>query len=339
MAVSLPSQTRLIDTMFTTTWYEIQAKATDNILDATPTMAALKTLGRLKTQMGGDRIFKTIRYNIHTANAVGDQGTLSMDDPDTETGAEWTWRNLEASIVRNIFEDTRNRGPAKIKSLVATKLASARDSHPQKIEARLHGAHVSAEGGEEIQSFNDMVPSVSEYTAGTYGKITRPSAFTTTNGIAAPSGGNTFWGSKYRSATAPAAMNLVSDMVKMWNGVGENMENPDLILCDKTLFETYELAAVAKEQIVKQTTTRMADLGFEVMQFKGAMMVWSPNMTASTMKFMTSKYIELIYDPAMWFSMDDWKPVENQPKRVAHILSTCNLTASALRRFGLLYYA
>ena len=51
----------VLNTQFTETWYEIQAEAIDNILDATPITALLRMKGAFKTQRGSDTITRTIR--------------------------------------------------------------------------------------------------------------------------------------------------------------------------------------------------------------------------------------------------------------------------------------
>ncbi len=83
----------------------------------------------------------------------------------------------------------------------------------------------------------------------------------------------------------------------------------------------------------------MADLGFEVLRFNGKPMIWTPSMTANHMLMLTTDFMEFVYDPNMWFSMTEWKPIPLQTTRIAHILSAGNLISDQLRRHGRLEYS
>ncbi len=51
-----------------------------------------------------------------------------------------------------------------------------------------------------------------------------------------------------------------------------------MIVCDQNSFEIYEDFALDASQIIKDESTKMADLGFEVLRFKGKPMIWTPNI-------------------------------------------------------------
>jgi len=51
---------------------------------------------------------------------------------------------------------------------------------------------------------------------------------------------------------------------------------------------------------------------------------------------LTTQFIDVVYDPRLWFDMTEFKPIPLQAERIAHILSTCNVVCSQLRRQGLL---
>lgn len=342
---TLPSLTRTIDDAFVTTWYEIRPEAIDNILDATPVWAALKGAGCMKTQVGGTFITRTIRYGEATATEIERGDTLPQGDPELETMAIWNWRTLATHVQRNMFDDQKNSGPSKIKDLVATKLSAAKDALDQKLESSAFNGHVAAETGKLIQGLNDMVPPYATVTTsgGTYGGISRPLSYSDSgNGVlvAAAAATNPWWAPKYLPGTlASVEDDLLSDMKRLYNSCHNNQEPPDLIITDQNTFEVYEEFAMDMSQIVKDESTRLADLGFEVLRFKGKPLFWTPSIAANNVLMLNSKYIEIVYDPSYWFDMTEWKPAPLQTDRIAHIVAFLNMFTTQPRRHGRLYYA
>jgi len=341
MATTLPSLTRTIDNAFVTTWYEIRTAAIDNILNATPVWAVLNNAGCMKSQNGSELITRTLRYNYQTATEVQRGDTLPQGEVEMETMAIWRWRTLASHVQRSLFDDQKNQGPSKIKDLVGMKLDGAKDGLNQKFESSLFNAIVTDESGKLIQGLHDMVPPIASRTTGTYGGINRPSTYSDTgNGVYAASAGNSWWGPKYLAGTAATVEDdLLTDMKKLYNTVSNNQASPNLILTDQTLFELYEEFALDASQIVKDASTMLADLGFEVLRFKGKPMVWSNDMTDNHMLMLNTDFIEFVYDSNYWFDMTDWKPVPLQEERIAHIVCFGNMISTQLRRHGRLEYA
>jgi len=339
MPTTLPTLTETIDNQFLQTWYEIRPVAIDNVLLATNVWALLKLKGRFVPQVGGRYIERTIRYGVGpTPLAVSKGDTLGQGEVETETAAFWTFRNISVHIQRSLFDDVQNSGKFKIKDYVAQRIQEARDSLPQKFETDLERAVVSDESGKEIQGLNDVLPPYASATTGTYGKITRCSAFTVSSGVATPSTSatNSWWGSKYKNLNTPIQLNLLSDMRTAYNVAGNNQEFPDIILTTRTIYEIYEDFAEDKTQIVRGVDTPLANLGFDELRYKGKTLTWSANRTENTIMMLNSKYIEVVYDPNMWFSMSEWVPVANQTERLAYIFCRMNIISTQPRRHILL---
>ncbi len=342
MPTTLPSLTRTIDNAFVTTWYDIKTEAIDNILNATVVWAAMNQAGCLKPQTGSDLITRTIRYGEAVATEIERGDTLPQGEVELETMAIWRWRTIASSVQRDLFDDQKNNGPAKIKDLVGLKLGAARDALEQKYEASMFNTTVTAETGKKLQGLNDLIPLEADRTSGTYGGINRPSAYSTSAAgtVAVPSAGNTWWGPKYLKGTLSTLEDdLLTDMKKLYNSLHNNQVPPNLIITDQSTFETYEEFALDISQIVKDESTRLADLGFEVLRFKGKPLVWTPNITANHMLMLNMDFIDIMYDPTYWFDMTDWKPAPLETTRIAHIVCFANMVSDQLRRHGRLYYA
>ncbi len=341
MATTLPSLTRTIDNAFLTTWYEIRAEAIDNILDATVIWAALMGAGSFTPQVGGQFITRTVGYGEQDAVDVARGDMLPQGDPELETMARWTWRYIATHVQRSVYDDQINNGPSKIKDLVGLKLGAARDGMEQRFETVLLNATVTDETGKSMQGLNDMLPLVADRSTGTYGAIDRPATYTEgANGVSVGSGLNAWWGGKYLSGTLTTLEDdLLTDMKKLYNSVHNNQSPPNLMLTTQVIFEAYEEFALDISQIIKDESTRLADLGFEVLRFKGKPLIWTPNVDDNMMMMLNTDYIEVVYDPELWFDMTEFKPIPLQPDRIAHIMSAANLVSSQLRRHGRLTYA
>jgi hypothetical protein len=328
---TLPQFTKDIDNAFTETWYEIQAQAADQILDATVVWALLKMKGCFKTQVGGTNIERTLKYNVPTATAVAKGDVLTQGELEVRTAAFWTFRNMAIHVQRDTISDTANRGKFRIIDYVADRLEDATNGLRQKYEDDLLRAIVTAETGKEIQGLLDMLPVVGSRTTGTYGGIARPTTFSSD----LPTVGNTWWTPKYKQFTANKDVNLVSDMKTFFNTVSNNQESPDVILTTQTLYEQYEDFGLDAVQFVGNS--KLLDLGFTTLKFKGADLVWTSNAPADEMRFLNTKHIEVVYDPGLWFEMTAWKDIPLQMERIAHIICRMNVISKQLRRHGVLY--
>lgn len=338
MATTLPTYTRTIDQFFVSTWYEIKAEAVDNILNATIITAALKELGSFTPQVGGEFITETIAHGEKSATAVGKGDVLPSGEDDLDTLAMWTWRYTVAHIQRSLFDDQKNAGPSKIKSLVKRKMQAARQALEQQIEVDFLRGVVTAETGKFPQGLYDIIPVSGSRSTGTYGKINRPTAYS--SGV--PSTGNVWWGANYKQWTAPAEINMLTDMANLYNTCTKGISSPKLILTDQTKFELYETYAEDKTQIIKDESTNLANLGYGVLRYKGKPLVWSDQLasgggTAGDMLMLNTDFISVVYDPNLWFDMTEFKAMPKQAERLAHIFVAWNMTSSQLRRHGLLY--
>lgn len=340
--MAIPSITETINDAFVHTWYKIRADATDNILNATPTWAALNEAGRVMGDQPGRWVTRTIKYGTKTATAFAKGDVLSSGEDEIETMARWKMRNVSAHIQRSTLDDNENSGEAMVKRLVDTKLQAARDALVQDFESSLLATEVTAETGKEPQSLLDIVPragtstSNGNWIAGTYGQIARPATYSsvTAGVVSTPATGNTWWGPKYLKWQTPYEVHLLEDMAKLYNSVGSNIAPPNLLVTNQTMFEVYEQFAVDKSQIVKDATTMLADLGFDVLRFKGKPMIWQDTLTLNDILFLNTDFIDIQYNPLGWFAFRPFVPIPQQFESLAYIYCTYAVVSDQLRRHG-----
>ena len=173
-----------------------------------------------------------------------------------------------------------------------------------------------------MQSLHCLLPPYADRATGTFGKIDR---------------GNSWWVAKYKQFTN-SDITLVDDMRNLYNTVSNNQTPPNFLLTTQTLFELYEQYGLEQSQIVKDATgSQMVDLGFDVLRFKGKPMVWSPNVTSGDIMMFNLNKVEVVYDPAMYFDITEWKAIPNSTERLCHMLIALNILTDEPRRHGLLY--
>jgi hypothetical protein len=107
------------------------------------------------------------------------------------------------------------------------------------------------------------------------------------------------------------------------------------------LYETYLEFGLDQTQIVG--SQRLLDLGFKAAAYNGSDFLWTPNLFSSgttlvnDILFVNTRWVEVVYDPGMWFEMTPWQTIPGQVERIAYILSSMNIVSRQLRRHGRLY--
>ena len=342
---TLPAATYKMDTMFTTSWFEMQKKAIDNILTANVFSAALKSNGCFTKQTGGRHIERTLRYGTKTAIAVQKGDTLPTGEDEIETAALWDLKTLTVHVQRSLQDDQANSGPAARKSLVETKLSAARDALEAKFEAALLAdvdttdSRTDNRAVEDPYSIGNIIPVT---TAGTLGV---PSCIYTGQTVGDYTYGNvdtgtvnTWWTHIGQTANAPFLMNMLTDMRTLYNYCTKgSSDHPNLILMVQAQYEAYEDLCATNIQLVQDVGSPLAKLGYDVMKFKGAQIIWDPSATwrAATIGMLNTDHLEVVYDPGLWFQMTPWMFLENQFERIARIIcSFSGLICTQLRRQG-----
>lgn len=333
---TLPTYSKTIDDTFTQTWYKIQAEAADQILDATVITALLRRKGCYKPQAGGNNIERTAEYAIPTPLEVGKGDTLGTGETETRTGFFWDYnRNLSIHIQRSLFGnngDRANRGEFQIQNYVTQRLERATEALKQRQETDLFRAHVTAETGKNMRSLYDMIPPVATRATGNWGGIARPTNFTSD----VPDAGNTWNSPKYQQLTADPEVNLLSDIKNFYNDVTDQIESPDIGMTSQNLFEIYIEFGLDQTQIVGNA--ELLKLGFSAAKYLDMDIVWSKNQTVDDMRFINTRWVEMIYDPMVWFMMTEWMFVPGQLERICYILCTqTGPLTNQPRRHGLLY--
>ena len=310
-----------LDNLYTTTWQNMKSQVADQIFDATPFYFWLKSKGKMKTVSGGRFITEPLQYAKNdNVTWIGRGGTVSLNDQEFLTVAYYEWRYLVASIVRFGVDDQKNRGKNQIINLMMAKLQNARDSLISELESRLFAGEGSSQN-----AMDGLLHLVQD----------DPTASSTVGGI--DQSANSWWRNQSINMTGVSfASSGVENMRKMLNNTMNNlkMDAPDIIVCGQQPYEFYEDNLLSYYRI---TNNKLGDAGFQNQVFKGIPMVWSPSC-GNRMYFLNTRFINLVYDPALFFDMTEWKAIPDQVNdRAAQIVSAMQLTVSRRRCQGVIY--
>jgi hypothetical protein len=331
--MAVPSFSQFLDDLYTTTWQNRQAGVADNVFNATPFWFWMKDKGRLNPQRGGRFIEEALEYASNgNISWVQKGSTVSLNDFEFLTVAQYQWRYLAASIVRFGIDDQQNSGKSKIISLMNSKMDNTENSLITEFETRLTGGPGTGGTAGNIELAIDGIQSlIADNPTTNFGGDGIP-----VGGIDSSQPQYSWWQNQYYDmAGVSFASNGVAQMRHMLNNCMNNRreDRPDIILCDQETYEYYENATLTYYRIMNN---KMADMGFENQTFKGMPMVWSPSVT-ERLYFLNSHFLRLIYDPAQYFSMTEWKPIPDQINdRAAQIITACTLTTNRRRVHGVI---
>ena len=337
--------TQFLDNLYTTTWQNRMIGVADNVFNATPFWFWLKDKGKMKPQRGGRFIEESLEYASNGNIAWVDKGsTVTLNDFEFLTIAQFNWRYLSASIVRFGTDEQKNVGKAKILSLMNSKLDNTEQSLISEFETRLVGGAGTISAGtttSQAAAFDGLSSLVAD----------DPTANSGGNGVAVGSidssqAAYAWWRNQtINMHNISFATSGIAKMRLLLNNCMNNRreDRPDIILSDQQTYENYEGAVLTYYRTLNR---KMADAGFENQTFKGLPMVWTPAIAgedsstpvAGHLYMLNTNFLSLVYDPAVWFDMTEWKAIPDQINdRAAQILCTCVLTTNRRRVQGVLY--
>jgi len=320
------SFTQDLDTLYTTTWALRRTEAVNQIFNVTPLWYILTKKGKKTTQEGGTKIEVPLGYaKNETVKFFGRGSTIDINDTQPLTMARYDWKYLAASIMRYFVDDQKNRGKAKVISIIDTKLNNAEASMVDQLEESAFGDG-TGDSGLAIEGLGNIV--ATDPTTGTVAGINRASY--------------SWWQNQYRTMTGKSAsVYLRGYMNNMFNRCGKKGKGvgrfPDFLITSQTVYEYYDAECFEIGRIMIGDK-KLADLGFGDLAFKGRSITWSPALSDNNMYFCNSNHLQWVADPIANFDLTDWKSIPGQPNdRVAQLVTVGNLVADRCDGLGVLF--
>lgn len=320
--MALPTRTETLDDLYTSTLNNRSKEVVDNIFKAIPFYNFMKSKGSIQFDGTGGRYLEIpLSYGKNdTVTSLSKGDTISISDTAFLTTAQYQWKFVAGSVVRYYVDDAKNKSKEAIFKLVDSKVENLKRSLTDKFEEFFFGDG-TGNSSKDPEGLGNLV-STSPTSSLSVGNINQSTY--------------SWWQNQQKSASGAASVYLLSDMRTLYNNCskGQSMDVPDFIVTDQTSHELYDDEVIEQKQIVNNTAT--GDPSFLNVQFKGIPIVWSPQTPSGYMYFLNTKYISIVFDPDIYFSMTEWKSIPNQLDRVAQMVCKFNVVTSRRASLGVM---
>lgn len=291
----------------------------DQIFQADPLWGLLYKKGRKEQYKKGGQFIEVPLMYGKNETGMSYSGLEVLDTSTTEGlgNAIFPWRMYNIAITVAEEDLLKNQGDAAVIDLLKAKILQAQESMKDDLTEMLYGDGTG-------NSNKDM-----------YGL----KAIVGNSSLGGIDGSSyTWWASVLNSTATPVDASWMRTMVNDVRGSGATSGNAaqqgkvDIIVTTQTLFEAYEALL---EPTLRNQETKLGDLGFDALKFKGAEITWSDNVDAGYMYFLSTDYLSLKVHPERDFKNTPFQTPINQDGRVSHIRMMGNLVTSNRRRLGL----
>jgi hypothetical protein len=299
------------DVLVSTTLDKVRPKLTDQISTENVLLAWLSANTRV-TVDGGTVIRRPLMFAFN--DTVGSYSGYDVIDVTPQEGigwAEYPWKQHAGSVVISGEEVEKNDGSAQLINLLQAKIDQLKISVADDLNAMLFadGTGNSAKDMLGLKALVDSTGTVGEIAQSTY----------------------TWWASVEDSAIDLTVLDGVRELGSMYNSLRINRSKTDIIITTQAAYEAYEELALPNLRFNDQ---RMADLGFEAIAFKGAGIVFDPDVDSGYAYLLNSDHLEFVQKAGRWLEITDFQRPYNQDAKVALILSMGNLITDMRRAHG-----
>jgi hypothetical protein len=349
------------DALLTTTLdaYVGSGSLFDNIFKDSAYLAALRDMGGVDTQNGGERIRAPLLYGKNsTVKSYSGYETLDTTPQDGMTTAFFDWREVAGTISISRKEERQNSGEAAIINLLKGKVMQAEMSMREKVNRMLIEGTVSGTTFVPGNDAKDLNPlgwflrkdcTANPTAGGNVGNISAVSEGWWRPQTAVADSGTEDTGNAFALAVSTYS-GLKVFLRRLYNHCSRGAGGaPNLFVGDQITYETYENSLDAQ---VRYTNTRLADMGFDNIKLRGATFVWdevvpsldtgdleeddAATFTGTVFALNTTMY-KLIIDSQTDFVTTPFIEPENQTARTAKILFMGNSVTGNLRKLGVGY--
>ncbi len=350
-----PSQNTInYDALLSSTLFAYRDQLVDNIFKDSAFLAALREMGAVQRQDGGERISMSLMYGTNdTVKSYSGYEVIDTTPQDDTTTAFYDWREIAGTISISRKEERQNSGESRIFNLLESKVKNAEMSLRETVNTQLVQGTVSSATFVPGNSAKDLNP------LGYFFRKANATDPTTGGNVGNIAGADESW---WRHNTAildtttadtgnAFALNVSTyagmkvALRRMYNYCSRGSGgSPNLCLGDQVSFETYENAL---DTSVRYQNTRLADMGFDTIKLRGATFIWDeqvPDLEAGTVAitkgtvfFINTNFYKLVIDAQTDFVSTPFIEPENQTAKTAKILFMGNACVSNMRKHGVCY--
>lgn len=221
------------------------------------------------------------------------------------TDATYAWRTLVVPVVIDWDTLDLNQGEHQVINWLEARKDNALRTARESLELTLH----TAQTGKEPNAILDIT------------KVDR-----SLGGIDSTT--YTWWDGY--TSDASEALSLI-DMGAADMECTHGGESPDVVITSSTLFNKYE-SLVAANYRIRQL--QVGDIFFKALEFRGNPVIWSEKCLVTSMYFLTTKFLKIVYLKNRGFTMPAFQRISGQLGEEAPIIFKGNLVCSSARNQG-----
>lgn len=291
----------------------------DNIFNKSVFLDHMRQNGGVEKKSGGTSVRVPLMHQSGTSEWFSGTDTLDVSHIPTLDAAEYTWRNLNASIVFTLEDELTNSGEEQVIDLIKAKVMQAELT----IADSLNTGALTGTGSESPRA-----------------KIV---GLETAAGVASYGGidGSTY--SDWRAVVDSTSEVLsIADIRTTLNSIniGKGGSPVSMILSTQTLVEKYEALGTPAYQmnplVMSKETQRLIDVGFSARAYAGIPMVFDPSVTSGSMYFFNTKNLKLFVHRDAYFKKTPQTSPTDQHVTVQHIVVRCALGTNRRKSLGAL---
>ncbi len=290
-------------------------KLIDNIFKTNPVLMLLKD--RQKSYDGGLKIVEPLIYgNLGGINSFSMYDTVQYDTDLPISAAEFEAKNYVGGLIISKDEELRNNGESQVLDMVDSKMKILEKS----LQARF-STDIYADGtGNSGKNLTGLAAAVAD--SGTYGTIDR--------------GTYAWWKAKVSANSGTPRDLTLAMMAQMFMSLSDGDDTPDLIVCPPGVWLKYHDLVKGQIQVQSAVGKKLADYGFQTLEFMGVPLVADLNCTAGTMFFLNLKYAQLRVHKDANFAVTPFRRDDTRLAMKKEIIWNGNFTINNCRRFGVI---
>jgi hypothetical protein len=256
-------------------------KFEDQVYDGRPMLAWMKANGAIREYTGGNPIYEPLREGANTTiRPMANFDEFDFTPQDGFGAAQYNPKAFSATVVLDWATRFDNSGSVRVIDLWNAKVEQAKDATQDYFNRII----LTGDGTNSLELVG--LP-VMVATTGTYGNIARS--------------GNTFWQSYVDTTVGPLSDNQIRTLA---NTVSRNKNDngPDIHATTQILYEKYNEMLLPAYRF---TDKRMADLGFNSLQWNGKPVIYDGAIGAGIWYALNTRYFAIRPNSNANFMMTD----------------------------------
>jgi len=291
-----------------------RSQLADNVMEHQALLWELKRLGYFVEEEGGETLVEPLMHGENsTVRSYSGYDLIDTTPQEGITAAEFEWKQIAGSVSISGKQEFQNSGSkTKIFSLLQAKIKQLELSMQLAINEMLHG---------------DGTGNSSKDITGLGLLIEDGTAWSQVGGI--DSNAYSFWRNTWAGTVGSFAANGVDTLRNLVNSASRGKDKIKLLLTTQAIYEAYE-KTIPQESVTRNN--KLADAGFQNIEFKGIPIVFDEDMPSGEILGINTEYLKFRVGRGKNFVNTPFVVPDNQDDRLSKMILYGNFTISNRKR-------